>query len=209
MGDRERLAALEAEVAALKAKISPAPRPAPLAEEGVVRITTVMRAERDMPSEDEYDRLLSIVQRTSPRVVGNFADDRYGSAEKYRAEFLGKFISCFQRLESLWRFTDNGLGRSRAEYWVNETNTMLGVRSDVGLSHVMAAAIAWGDVNYSLGNWPYDVYLGLSYSTGDDIRSASSAPWRKVLVSGVVRPSIVTQEQQHAARTSDVRIYAG
>jgi hypothetical protein len=209
MGDRERLAALEAEVAALKAKISPPTRPAPLQEEGVVRITTVMRAEREMPSMQQYDRLLSIVQRTCPRVVGNFVDDRYGLAEKYRGEFLKKFIACFERIESLWRFTDNGLGRSRAEYWVNETNTMLGVRSDVGLSHMMSAAIAWGDVNYSLGNWPYDVFLGLSYSTADDIRSASSASWRRVLETGAVRPSIVTQAQQHAARTSDVRVYGG
>ena len=69
---------------------------------------------------------------------------------------------------------------------------MLGIQADVNLSHLMAATIAWGDINYTLGNWPFDVHAGLNYSSGRDVRPANSAAWRAVLESGDVRPAVVT-----------------
>jgi len=202
MSDREKLAALEREnasllsrIEALEAKAAPKRQPPAPIDEGVKVTTGPLLNLRDAPTAQQYEKLLEIVAHAHPQVVPKFEADRYGSAEKYRREYLGKFISCFERLGSLWRFNGNELGRNRAEIWVADTTRMLGISADVGLSHVMSAAIAWGDVPYTLGRWPYDVFAGLSYSSGHDIRSASSASWRKVLESGAVRPAIITNQK--------------
>jgi hypothetical protein len=189
VGDRERIAVLEAEVASLKIKLAPKRPPVAPVDDGV-KITTIQTYSCAMPTPEQYEKLLEIVARAHPQVVPAFKTDRYGSAEKYRSEFLGEFISCFQRLEGLWRLPGRELGRDRAANWVDETNRMLGIGADVGLSHLMSAAIAWGDVNFSVARWPFDVFAGLSYSSGRDVRRANSAAWRRVLESGQVRPPV-------------------
>jgi hypothetical protein len=107
--DKERLAAVEAENAELKTrlavlenKISPKPRPPTPIDEGVVRITTgPMLNTRDAPTGQQYEDLLSIVAHAHPQVVPKFEADRYGSAEKYRREYLAKFVSCFEAFFAL------------------------------------------------------------------------------------------------------------
>jgi hypothetical protein len=143
-----------------------------------------------MPTESEYSKLLEIVARAHPQVVPNFEPNRFGSQDWDRRQYLAGFVACFGRLESLWRFNGNELGRDRAEFWVDETNRMLpGTQAYVNKSHLVAACVAWGDVSFSTARWPYDVFVGLSYSTGRDVRRAS-ATWRRVLESGQVRPPV-------------------
>jgi hypothetical protein len=216
MSDRERIAAVEAEnielrsrIAALEAKASPKPRPAaPIDEGDVVRITTVQTYTCAMPTESEYSKLLEIVARAHPQVVPNFEPNRFGSQED-RRQYLAGFVACFRRLESLWRFNGNELGRNRAGIWVAETNRMLGGTgaAEVGLSHFMAAAIAWSDVPYSLGRFPHDVFAGISYSTGDNISSARSAAWRAVLESGKPRPPVAGPQVLYPP-PSPVRVFS-
>jgi hypothetical protein len=210
VNDRERIAVLEQELAALKEKISPK-RPPVRPVDDDIRITNPQIYGRAMPSQSEYEGLFAVVQRLHPRIVPSFEPNRFGTHANDRRKYLAGFTACFQRIESLWRFDGEALGPKRVDFWIHETLNWLGPRGmpDIDQSHFVAAALSWGDINCSIARAPYDVFIGVTYS-GPGAHSASSASWRRVLETGKTRPQIITQaQQQHAARPSDVRIYGG
>lgn len=206
MGDRERFAALEAENSLLRArleavegKLAPKlPRPAPIDEEGAARITILEPGHgRDMPTPDQFEKLLGIVARSHPTIVPAWPENRWGSHLSDRQRYLTEFVRCFKWLGDLWRYTGAELGRNRADYWVVHAGRMFGPAADVQLSHVLAASFAWSDVNVGASaDRRWFTHLGLSYSTGEGIRPADAASWKKVLQTGATRPLITTDRQQ-------------
>jgi len=209
MRDSERIAALEQELAALKDKISPRPRPPASIADDAVRVTNVQMYKCEMPTAAEYEGLLSVVQRLHPRIVPTFEVNRLGTHANDRRKYLDRFTACFQRIESLWRFDGEALGPKRVDYWVDEALRWLGPRGmpDIDQSHYVAAALSWGDINCSISRAPYDVFIGVTYS-GAGARPASSASWKRVLETGTTRPP-VSSGSQVIYPPSPVRITVG
>jgi hypothetical protein len=192
---REQLRRAEARLEAVENKITPKPRPVAPIDEGVVRITTLEPYHGgDLPSPEQFETLLEIVARTH-KIVPTWPENRWGTQFNDRQRYLTGFIQCFRRIGDLWRLPGSELGKHRAEKWANDTNQTYGIQADVNLSHFLAACIAWGDVNFSLGHWPFDVFAGLDYSSGRDVRPANPASWRAVLSSGKTRPQIIQGKQ--------------
>jgi hypothetical protein len=204
MGDRERLAAVESEnaelkgrLAALEAKVSPKPRQIAPVEENV-RVTILAPGHGvDLPTPEQFEELLEIVARSHPTIVPAWPENRWGSHLSDRQRYTTAFIQCFKWLADLWRFNGAELGNRRADHWVVDAGRIFGAGADIQLSHMLAAAIAWSDVNVGASaDRRWFTHLGLSYSTGEGIRRASSESWRKVLSTGELRKIITTDRQE-------------
>jgi hypothetical protein len=204
MRDAERFAAIEAENVSLRERLAileakaAAPKRPPVrpVDDDIVKITNPQIYGRAMPSQSEFEGLLAVVQRLHPRIVPAFEPNRFGTHANDRRQYLDRFIACFQRLESLWRFDGEALGPKRVDFWIHETLNWLGPRGmpDIDQSHFVAAALSWGDIACSIERAPYDVFIGVCYS-GTGAHPASSASWRRVLETGKTRPIIITGQQ--------------
>src|SRR5216683_3347983 len=152
--DRERIAALEqrnqqleSEIAALKPP-KPAPRQQQAAttiEEEGVTVSYPRSYPIEMPTTEEYVRLLSIVDRVYPK-----------SVPAYRAhdEYFRGFVGSFERIASLRRSPglNTALGRG-VQYWADEAYSWLrerGTPAETTNGSFWAAVVASGDVNFSL-----------------------------------------------------------
>jgi len=214
MRDSEKITELAAENAALTARIAileakaAAPKRPPVrpVDDEVVRITNPQIFGRAMPTASEYEGLLSVVQRLHPRIVPSFEPNRFGTHVSDRRRYLERFIACFQRLESLWRFDGEALGPKRVDFWLHETLNWIGSRDmpDIDQSHFVCAALAWGDIGCSIERAPYDVFVGVTYS-GPGAHPASSASWRRVLETGTTRPTIVKGKQLYDTPQPQIR----
>jgi len=173
----QRIDRLEREIAALKAETS-APRPAAprVQEEGVI-ISYPNTYPIPMPTREEYEKLLSIVERAG--VVPKF--DR----EMDRQEFFRGFVASFERVANLRRL--DGLDPKRqahdwaieAQYWLSERGTPATTTD----GSFFAACVAAGDVSYSFANSALGIPARLGLTHDSDARRALPA-WREVLERG-------------------------
>jgi hypothetical protein len=191
-------AELRARLEAVEGKLAPKPRPAPLAEEGIVRVTVLEPFHGgDLPSPAQFEQLLEIVARAYPTIVPTWPENRWGSHIGDRARYTTAFIQCFKWLGDLWRFNDGELGKRRSDHWVVDAGRIFGAGADIQLSHLLSASLAWSDINIGASaDRRWFTHLGLSYSTGSNIRRANPASWRKVLSTGETRPIITTDQKQ-------------
>jgi hypothetical protein len=189
----QRIAALEAEIAVLKAGRSAPRQTAPLVEEGVT-----VSYPRDypilMPTTEQYEKLIAIVQRVYPTSVPN------GDQEFFRG-----FIGSFERIASLRRSNglNTALGRG-VQYWADEAYNWLrerGTPAETTNGSFWAAVVASGDVNFSLREDGILPYYGLTFDT--DARKISPGAWQRVLSesqprSPVAPPPALRNNQQTA-----------
>jgi hypothetical protein len=205
--DRERIAALEAqnqqlhsEIAQLKAG-RPEPRqPAPLAEEGVTvshpRIYPI-----EMPTTEQFEKLLNIVARVYPKSV---------PAYRVHDEYFRGFVGSFERITSLRRSSSLNITQG-VQYWADEAYSWLrerGTPAETTNGSYFAAVAASGDVDFSLANRDQGIlpYYGLTFDT--EARKISPGAWQRVLSdcrprAPVAAPAPLPQNQ----RTAQVRIY--
>jgi hypothetical protein len=180
--DQQRIRQLEAEVAELKAKTKPQPPAAARVAEDGVRVTYSRKCSIELPTMEQYRRLISIVARSG--VVPNFDGKTIDPA------FLAGFVGSFERITSLRR--SDGLNHKRpARDWAAEAYHWLKERGDTcdpTNGSFYAAVIAAGDVHYSLPQLSLGIpaLVGLTYDQDD--RPASAAAWRGVLERGQPRP---------------------
>jgi hypothetical protein len=186
MRDAERLSSLEAEnldlksrLAVLEARTAPKPRPAPI-DDNPVTVVEIQPTLHDGPTPTEFEGLLAIVVRS---VFPKLVPDR---------EYLAAFVAAFNFVGTLGRLPGGDLG-PRAETWVAAANRTLNWRPEIELSHIASASIAWGDINFSVADWPHSVHVGVCWRSHG--AGASSASWRKVLESGAVRRAIITNQK--------------
>lgn len=177
----QRIGRLEAELAELKSTRAAPAKAAPIIEEEGVRVTYSKSAPIILPNSDECEKLIEIVGRTYPRIIPEF--DR----EWDRAQFVRGFAS------ALWRIAYWGRVEKlqRASDLAIEANTYLRqTRPGDAIGDVsgafLVAAIAAGDVKFSVGNSalgaPWKVALGFN---GTSARPA----WKEVLSRGAPRTS--------------------
>ena len=213
MNDRERIAAVESENAELKARLAVlegklAPKRPPVApiEEGT-RVTILEPFHGgNLPSPAQFEKLLEIVGRSHPTIVPTWPENRWGSQVSDRQQYMTAFVQCFKWLGDLWRFNGGELGRNRADRWVIDAGRMFGAGADIQLSHLLAASLAWSDINIGASaDRRWFTHLGLSYSTGEGIRRADATSWKRVLQIGKTRP-IITTDQKQLYETPPVRI---
>jgi hypothetical protein len=167
----QRIDRLEREIAALKAETS-APRPAAprVQEEGVI-ISYPNTYPIPMPTREEYEKLLSIVERAG--VVPKF--DR----EMDRQEFFRGFVASFERIANLRRLDGLDLKRQahdwaiEAQYWLSERGTPATTTD----GSFFAACVAAGDVPYSFAKSALGIPARLGLTHDSDARRALPA-WR-------------------------------
>jgi hypothetical protein len=207
--DKERLTAVEAENLELKArlaileartapKLPPAQQPA--VEEGV-RVTFPRTVSIQTPTVEEFKKLVRIVKAAHPSLVPTFGI----GDQSERQQFGNGFLGSFEIIAGLKRTT--ALDKRDASHWARNATLFLdarGDRVDVSVAAFMAAVVAAGDVQYSVGQ--YRCHVGLAYDGG---APATSDGWRRVLESGAVRSATHFEPQPRVARQSDVRIYGG
>jgi hypothetical protein len=177
---RERLAVVEARTAP---KLPPAQQPA--VEEGV-RVSFPRTVSIQMPTVEEFKKLVRIVKAAHPSLVPTFGI----GDQSERQEFGNGFLGSFEIISGLKRTTT--LDKRDASHWARNATLFLdarGDRVDVSVAAFMAAVVAAGDIPYSIGE--YRSYVGLTYDGG---APASADAWRRVLETGAVRPSIVTSQ---------------
>jgi hypothetical protein len=199
MSDRERIAVLEQELATLKEKVSPTPRlVAPVPDQVTVSFPRTFSIQ--MPTIEEFKKLLKIVSSAHPSLVPTFGI----GDQSERQQFGNGFLGSFEIISGLKRTTT--LDKRDASHWARNATLFLdarGDRVDVSVAAFMAAVVAAGDVPYSVGK--YRCHVGLTYDGG---APATADGWRRVLSSGQVRPATHFDPQPRVARPSDVRIYS-
>jgi hypothetical protein len=200
--DQQRIRALEAEVASLKAKVNPQPTPvAPPPIQDGPRVTFPRTSPIELPSDRQYQQLLAIVARVHPSVVPRDHDREF---------FLG-FVGSFERIAHLRR-SDEPNRKMTAYDWATETHRWLRERdtpAEATNGSFFAAVIAAGDVAFSLGqrNAGLPALVGLTYDR--DCRTAMTAGWRGVLERGQPRPPTNAVTTREPLPTPTVRYIDG
>jgi hypothetical protein len=183
----DRLAQLEAQAAALQAEIAAlkagAPvKPAAPPERRGVEIRQSITERSDGPSYEELKRLLKVVQ---PMVPGADKVNKYDPDTLLRG-----FASCFRRVSNLGRIPAPN-PKYAISWWVDETKTWLRARNvvttDVGGVAFVAAVIASGDIAYQMPD-PTRGALFECALVPYGGKPAVGDAWRKVLAGNVLPP---------------------
>jgi hypothetical protein len=106
-------------------------------------------------------------------------------------EFFTSFSVAFAYISTLRRTTAL---TTRADLWINRCGNWAherhsGEHVDIGLSEFMCAIAASGDTDYRYvpEEWPFNIFVGLSWIEGP---AATAAGWQGVLASKKIRASI-------------------
>ena len=186
MNDRERIAVLEQELAALKSKFEPKPRPARV-EEGA-RIITGREAEGSsafvMPSAAEMEKLYAIVIGKFPQ-LGPHVPRNKRWVEDEKLEHFEAFVRAFRALGDFGR--SDALDTQRAAvWWVDQASAQLraeGLAGGISLTSFVAALLSHGDILHApLATFPYNLAFGLRL--GGVGRAAAGDAWKRVLATG-------------------------
>jgi hypothetical protein len=206
----DRLAALEAQAAALAAEIAAlkagrtAPPP-PVKDVREVSVTVVLDERGDGPSLKEMEKLFAVVKALAPWPEA--LRDRYDDSRPFRA-----FSSCFRWLANKGR-TEFPNPKFALGFWLDDARAWLRARnsvaSDLDANALILAVYAQGDIGFcparpELGHtWE----LALAEHAG---RSADVAGWRRILAGGAaaVRPPSSPARRLPMA-SSQVRVYGG
>jgi hypothetical protein len=137
-----------------------------------------------MPTPDEMDALLRI-SRSCLFPKAPPLSDRDGQ------EFFTSFSVAFSYISTLRRSAElkdrADLWISRCGNWAHERHS--GEHVDIGLSEFLCAIAASGDTDYRYvpEEWPFNIFVGLSWIEGP---AATAAGWQGVISSGNIRASI-------------------
>jgi hypothetical protein len=147
-------------------------------DEPQVRITTPPLAKVVLPTEDEFQRLLTIVLDRYP--ILRPRED----TEDFRAQFRAAFI----RLAHCGRRdkpdTERGLG-----WWLDDAQEWCRRHqvnpSWIGGAAFTAAVIAHGDIRYVIDDWPHDFAVALQFGGGYEPKDW----WRRALAGTLLEPT--------------------
>ena len=191
-----RVAALEAEVAALKA---PKALPRKPIEEGARVIMgpgVISMPEGAFPTNEEYRELREIVERHYPHLAFVARSERY--ADQDREEHIAGFRTAFMYLATLERLQTLPRADRYATWWMGcaeDWAHSMGKRSGISLRGFSAALAAHGDILFSgLDN---NATFGLRQSSGQGRRYGDA--WRNVLRTGELLKPVKSGELARAA----------
>ncbi len=190
-----QIAALEAEIAALKAnsrlgKFAQAPAAAPASPppqpEGARIYHPITRATIALPSEGELEKMLDVVVAKYPKLRPYSASDRFAAQD--HANYLREFSSAFSYIAMRGRSTEVDTTRG-VTWWAaeaSEWNRQRNMPIDIGVGPFLAAVVAAGDIDFiesdMFGNvWSFAL---TPYSAG---RPAQES-WRDVLRGQLRKP---------------------
>jgi hypothetical protein len=143
----------------------------------------------DEPSDDEYDRLLAIVQERYPILVPKFdRSERAPSVEHQQKQFRQQFVAAFLWLQQARRSDNNKLSTSYAvSYWCDLAEQY--ARVSISPMAFCCAVVAIGDVSHApFSNYPYDLAFGLSLGSRAE-RADVAAGWKRMLARQMVEPT--------------------
>jgi hypothetical protein len=197
-----KAAALNAEIAALKAE-RPAPPPRPPRDEGVVRIVPVLDERSDgMPNLKELERLYAAVKHLAPWPLNDKYDDR--------KPFRG-FSSCVRWLSNKGR-TEQPNPKFALSFWLDNAKTWLRDRNvmtgDIDSSTLILAVYAAGDLKYVAAN----AQLGFTWEIAlaeHGGRPASPDAWRRILREGASAILPPSSPARRMAPPSPARVIVG
>jgi hypothetical protein len=225
---KERLAALEAENANLRARLEalegrkrPAPKPAPVEERGVTVSYPRPPSTLIMPSDNELRQLEAIVLKAfpslAPKIELNFqqrftvrnypaiADQIQPDAEAINADYFRQFTSAFVAIGAM-RLRDEPARKYFVGHWTEAAQTWLRCRNvfaDITTNALIAAALAHG-VSYTDGTIDGSLWeFGLDLYTGRAVLDG----WRRVLASGKIPQATPVPSNRRIAPASPARIY--
>jgi hypothetical protein len=193
-----KIAAAQAELAALKAGKSAPPPPPPRDE---VRIIEILSERGDGPNLKEMERLYAKVKPLSP--WPSALTDKYDEHRPFRG-----FSSAFRWVMNMGRL-DRPNGKVALGYFLDGCRDWLRARNSVGsdldANGLILAVYAAGDVVYT----PANSMLGHTWEIGlveYGGRKASDA-WRNVMTSGQILPP--SAPSRRFAPPSPARVFVG
>jgi hypothetical protein len=174
----QRVSALEAENAALRAATPKAKASLPKELEGP-SVTVIAPRGIPMPTPRELESLRSIVGEKYPALARPTFDARWADqdSEADRAGFALAFrwLSTLGRQDQLNNKLTPGAWCDRAE----DFGRLAGSPARVRCRHVLAACVAAGDIAYAIDGWPHVIAIGVNHFGGSGRRA--TAAWRSVL----------------------------
>lgn len=190
MSNKSRIAALEAELAALKAG-QPArvtPPPVMVKDEGPRIVLIEERSSFVRPTLSELHKLYDVVCNKFPQFRPRSSGSRFEDQEEQ--EYFSGFEWSFERLGFIGRSAAPDTKRY-VSYWVSECQDWLrqfrpSHRGNIGAGF-LAAVVAHGDVPYIVGNEREGTVWSVGLTTFGG-RHASDA-WRKVLGGQLLAPT--------------------
>jgi hypothetical protein len=196
--DRQRIAALEAEVAELRAAKSP-PTRKPIEEEGA-RVLMGPGAlglpTLTFPKAEEYSRLREIVEKSFPHLGFVARSQRFADMDE--DEHVSGFRTAFAYLATLERLETLPRADRYASWWIGcaeEWARSVGMRTGIPLRSFTAAVAAHGDILFSgLDN---NATFGVRQGGGDRGRRYGDA-WRDVLRTGKLLAPVKSGELARA-----------
>jgi len=205
----DRIAALEAQAAAITAEIAklkaerPAAPPPPPRDE--VRIVAINDERSDgMPTLRELEKLYAAVRTLSPWPEALV--DRYDDHRPFRG-----FSSAFRWVQNMPR-AERPNGRVALSFWIDVCRSWLRARdsvaSDLGANALILACYACGDISYC----PADLQLGVTWEIGIieyGGRPADPTAWRRILTGGASAILPPSSPARRMAPPSPVRVVTG
>jgi hypothetical protein len=204
----QRIAALEAEISALKAGKVAQVAPVSVPDETGVRITLIEEPSSFLrPTLSELRRLYDIVCSKFPQFKPRSSASRF--ADQEAEEYFSGFEWCFERLGFIGRSATPDV-KHYCSFWSAECGDWLrkfrpNHRGNIGAGF-LAAAVAHNDIPYIVGNEQQGVVwsIGLTAHGG---RMPTDA-WRKVLT-GQLLPATAPERRLGFAPSPDVKIFVG
>jgi hypothetical protein len=202
----DRLAALEAQAAALNAEIAalratqPAPPPRPPRDDGV-RVTELLtECTAGMPTPKELQLLYGAVMHLAPWPLA----DKYDERKPFRG-----FCSAFRWLSNKGR-TDVPNSKYALSFWLDNCRSWLRARdamaNDVNAGALILATYAHGDVKYCPANAALGCVweLALAEYAG---KPASPDSWKRILREGASAVLPPSAPARRIEAPSPVRVY--
>ena len=182
---KTRLVAAETEIARLQNGSPPPKKKVAAVEPGARLVRLVDQPRADMPTDSELAKLRELVfskyegLRPRQNPLDRFdAMDQRESELGYRAAFI--WLGTLRRTEKLvTKFHPTAWGDGADDY-----RRSLQLGGTCSGHSVVTAAIAWGDIDFSLDGWPHQLNLALAFQGGSG-RPPDAAGWRGVLQNGV------------------------
>jgi hypothetical protein len=192
MNTEQRIAALEAELAELKAPKQAAPS-RPIDDRAGVRIVQLTEPSNFVrPTNKElrqlYDIVLGKYPQLAPRLSARWADDE-------RQEHFDGFTWAFERLGFIGRAAAPD-HKHYVNFWISEAQDWLRThrpahRGNIGAGYLVAT-LAHGDICFTVG----DKQRGIVWAIGLTAHGGAKASdaWRKVL-NGELMPPVVSERR--------------